>query len=162
MKFKAKMRKVGTNKAAKLVPDALRRAKKNASSEYAKEFRKRLDEALSQPPRTKYFMSTVMDHPYAKRHPRIKTYGKMKDFMVHQDTGSFKSSFNISTKSNQYSSSIDIEFIPTKPYHSYVFFGTKKMHARNPIVGVQKDMERLGRPYRIYMKQVRKELKKVK
>jgi hypothetical protein len=162
MKFKMKMRRVGTNKATKLIPAAIRKAKKNASSEYAKEFRSRLDDALSRPPQTKYFMSKVLDHPYAKRHPKIKTYGSMKDFMVHQDTGSFKSAFKVSTKSNQHASSINIEFIgPIRPYHAYVFFGTKKMHARNPIAGVQKDMERLNRPYRIYMKHIRKELRKV-
>lgn len=156
------MRKVGTNKKAKLLPAALRRAKSGASSEFAEEYKRRLEDAVSRKDFTQQELNN-MDNPYARRHSKILVYGSLKDFMVHERTGSFKRAIHVNTKgSNQYASKVNVEFIPTKDYHNYVFYGTKIMFGRNPILGVYLDMERLNRSYRIYMKHINKELKKVK
>ena len=156
MKFSIKMRKVTSQKAKDLPKKKLRKAHKDASQEYANEFRRRLNNAISRKDLSPEQLKE-MDHPYAARHGRIRVFGTLKNFMVHERTGSFKSAFTIDNKgSNQNDQITNVRFNARKDHHNAVFYGTKRMIGRNPIAGVYYEMEKLKRPYRIYLKHIKK------
>ena len=163
MKFNIKMRKVKSSNFKDLSSKAMMKAHREASEEYKKEFLKKFNDAISRKDLSEDDLSKL-DHPYAKRHGSIQTYGSLKDFMVHERTGSFKRSFKINSKgSNQYQSKVNISQTGSvRPYHSYVMYGTKKMLPRNPILGVQKQMENQRRPRRLLIKHINKQIKKSK
>lgn len=156
MKFTIKWKQIKTKSAEKLLAKQLRQARKDASAEYAVEFKKRLNEAISRQDLS-IAQLEQMDHPYARRHGKPQVYGSLKDFMVHERTGNFKGSFSINTiGSNQYVSQINVEFNPTTDSASAVFYGTKRMLPRNPVQGVAKQMQKLDRGLRIYKKHLKK------
>ena len=163
MNFEIKMRKIKSSKIEKFIKKDIQKARKKASEDYKKEFLKKFDDATS---RKDFSISDLKrrDHPYATKHGSIQTYGSLKDFMVHERTGSFKRSFKITTTgSNQYQSRIKVGQSGTvKPYHSAIMNGTRLMLPRNPIEGVRKLMEDQRRPRRLMMKYINKAIKKAR
>lgn len=136
------------------------KAREAARDEYAEEFKERFTAAITRKDFTLKDLAKK-DHPYALRHPRIGDIGRMKPYMLHTRSGGMLRAFVFSNKgSNQYSAQFEIAFEPNARYQSAVFYGSKRMHKRNPIQGVAEELKNAGSLSKSLNKQLKKTFKK--